>query len=210
MGPFTEHWTKLAELVADCPAVEVSSTPPGASIQLVGVPQAEGSVTPWHGRLVAGDYAVVLHKPGFQDLRAVLKVVRDAPASQAFTLTPVQPPLAASPPPPVDLKAPVDLTAPPPADDKLAAAAVHPPAKPLKVVGWVGTAVGGAALVTGIALGASVASDKTALTKASSSRTTAEANAQVQSINSRALGANVLFGVGGAIAVVGVVLTFAF
>ena len=74
--------------------------------------------------------------------------------------------------------------------------------------GWIALAAGGAALVTATILGATVRSDTSSL------ETTPRAGSQVhplvQSIGTRAVGANVLFGIGGLLAAGGATVVVAF
>ena len=49
-----ESW--FAKVQAECVGAEITSTPAGATITIVGVPSASPATTPWQGRLLVGDH----------------------------------------------------------------------------------------------------------------------------------------------------------
>ncbi len=237
-APAAEEWIHRVE--SECPEAEITTDPAGASLRIDTDQGPPAGATPWKGRLLAGQHTLLFQAAGFSDRREVVSITAGAafrfdqplmrpppmdepppplPAEVLAIPAPPSAPVAARPAPgpvtPSSRAQPrpsINLThlpekAPPP----VAATATKPGASPIvRAIGWSGLAAGGAALVAGLAVGLGARSDTTALGKVSTSRTGAQAQQQITSINARATGANVLFGAGGALAATGVGLVIAF
>jgi hypothetical protein len=216
----------LEHVKAECVEVEVTSSPPGATIAIEGVPTASPAQAPWQGRLLPGRYPLTATAGGYERHAELLIVETGRPLHVSLQLTPVAPPAQAAPVAPV---------APPPAEQPpaappprvavelkpIAAPAMKPPVEaalqpaPRRThsavhdVGWAGVAIGGAALVSAVGLGAASQSLQNSLSK-TSVRTTAQADTQWANQKTYATAANALFAVGGALAATGVVVVIAF
>ncbi len=216
-----ESW--LSRVKGECPEVEITSTPPGVSITLKGAVPTVPIVTPFKGRLPAGEYSVQASRAGYEDQEATLRV--DAAVPSHLQLALARSPHGAdsdlrngtlrqagdtrAP----DANAPVSLS-PTRAETHPAwseastdaAQPARPTLSPGRAAGVASIVVGGLALATAVALGVSASDDTmTAETKTP----TEPLQTQLSSIRGRAIGADALFGIGGVLAAVGIGLTVA-
>jgi tetratricopeptide (TPR) repeat protein len=215
----------LADLQRACIDAEVDSTPPGATIWIDGQRQSSPEKTPWTGRLPVGKHKVLLWRPGYQKKGMFLKVDADAPAHLSLTLTPEGAaeaataestaetnPAAAPNPAPAPASASTVRLFPTPApashETELNPRAQKNPM--LRNLGYVGIAVGGAALIVAIALGVTEQNQTAALGKTATSRSTAQSDAALTTTAAEAGGADALYVVGGVLAAAGIPLAVVF
>jgi hypothetical protein len=196
--------TWLGTVNQECPEVQISSIPPGATLSIEGSHQAVVPTTPWKGRLSAGAHAVRGQKPGFTDAVATLQIQAGQPVEVSINFTAAQPLTTVAPP--QDVK----LTPPLAGSELRTTPAVAKRPSPLKNVGWAATAIGGAALVAAVILGVSSGTGLTSLHTATPSRLSLQAQQQINTVSSEALGADVLYAAGGVLAAGGVTLVVVF
>jgi hypothetical protein len=156
-------------------------------------------------RLPVGTHQILLWRSGYQEQNASMEVSANAPAHLTLVLKSSSGESTAAPvalTPSAPSGAEQAKTVPP------AATTSHNPA--LRTVGYVGTAVGGAALLTALILGVTAHTDTTAVGTRAGTRTTAQADATLSSVNARVAGADALFGIGGALAAAGIALVVVF
>jgi hypothetical protein len=101
-----------AHAQANCPgtnpqrgryAVKIDSAPPGAAIYLNDKSCPSLGVTPWTGKLNAGDYTVILEAPGYDPANKPFKVGRLRKAQELFV-----PMIKKAEPPKIDVRADAD------------------------------------------------------------------------------------------------------
>jgi tetratricopeptide (TPR) repeat protein len=203
-----DEW--LGTVQRSCIEAEVDSKPAGATIWIDDQRQTSPDKTPWSGRLPVGKHKVLLWLPGYQKQGAFLTVSPATPASLTLTLFPttqddVVPPLPGSAPvasesrgaKPSPTQAPLDATRPMP--------------RPLlHKLGLSAIAVGGAALVTALALSIVVGNENSAAARITGPRTAAQADALLSRSHSEASAEDGLFAAGGVLAAAGIPLTVVF
>jgi hypothetical protein len=203
---------------SECVEVEVTSTPPAVSIRIDGVPTASPATTPWRGRLLFGKYSLSASAAGYENHAEALDVQEGKALHVALQLTAVAAPPAArvavNGVPIAPTPKPIQLTpaAPPTTQPPVAAATRAPPRRAhsaIRDVGWAGVAVGGAALVSAVALGIETQNQKALLTSATV-RSTAQANMEWSREKSFATATNALSIAGGVLAAAGVVVVIVF
>ncbi len=199
-----DEW--LATVRRTCIEAEVHSTPEGAAIWIDGQRQANPEATPWVGRLPVGTHQILLWRSGYQEQNASMEVSANAPAHLTLALKPSSGETA---PAPVALMPAAQTSGAEPVKT-VSPAATKTRNPTLRTVGYVGTAVGGVALLTALILGVTSHTDATAVGTRAGTRTTAQADATLSSVNARVAGADALFGIGGALAAAGISLMVVF
>lgn len=104
--------SSVARAQASCPgvdsrhgryAVKIESAPQGAAIYLNGKVCPPLGVTPWEGRLNAGEYTVILEAPGYDQATRPFRVARLRKAQELFV-----PLIKKAEPPKIDVRADAD------------------------------------------------------------------------------------------------------
>ena len=104
--------TSTAHAQASCPglspqhgryAVKIDSAPPGAAIYLNDKSCPALGVTPWTGKLNAGDYTVILEAPGYEPANKPFRVGRLRKTQELFV-----PLIKKAEPPKIDVRADAD------------------------------------------------------------------------------------------------------
>jgi len=105
-------FSRIAHAQANCPgtnaqrgryAVKIDSAPPGAAIYLNDKSCPALGVTPWDGKLNAGDYTLILEAPGYDPATRSLKVARVRKTQETFV-----PLVKKLDPPKIDVRADAD------------------------------------------------------------------------------------------------------
>jgi hypothetical protein len=105
-------WSRTAHAQANCPgvdpkhtryAVKIDSAPQGAAIYINNKSCPPVGVTPWDGKLNAGDYTVLLEAPGYDPASRPFKVARLRRAQELFA-----PLVKKAEPPKIDVRADAD------------------------------------------------------------------------------------------------------